>query len=46
MIPKTEKDYHAIEKAKALQGVCWGDEYERMISGMLYAILNLFLGLR
>jgi hypothetical protein len=46
MIPKTEKDYHAIEKAKALQGVCWGDEYERMISGMLYAIFNPFLGLR
>jgi hypothetical protein len=46
MIPKTELDYVAIEKAKALQGVCWGDEYERMISGMLYAVLDLFLGLR
>ncbi|GES63108.1 sugar O-acetyltransferase [Aspergillus terreus] len=28
---------HQVEKAKGLQSVCWGDEYERMISGMLYS---------
>ncbi|KAL3492116.1 trimeric LpxA-like protein [Aspergillus germanicus] len=37
MLPTTEKDTAAIEKAKALQNVPWGDEYERMISGMIYS---------
>jgi hypothetical protein len=27
-----------IEEARGLQGVCWGEEYERMISGMLYVV--------
>ncbi|RDW68749.1 sugar O-acetyltransferase [Aspergillus mulundensis] len=36
MLPATEKNTQAIENATALQGVCWGDEYEIMISGMLY----------
>ncbi|KAJ5822930.1 hypothetical protein N7447_005270 [Penicillium robsamsonii] len=36
MIPKTEKDNKNIEKARALQNRFWGEEYERMISGMLY----------
>ncbi|OQE14384.1 hypothetical protein PENFLA_c038G04109 [Penicillium flavigenum] len=36
MIPKTEKDNENIEKAKTLQNRFWGEEYERMISGMLY----------
>jgi hypothetical protein len=35
MIPKTEKDNQIIEKAKSLQGVCWGEEYEKMVSGIL-----------
>lgn len=39
MLPKTEKDEAMIEKARSLQGVCWGDEYERMIGGMLYVVL-------
>jgi hypothetical protein len=37
MLPTTEKDTAAIEKAKTLENVPWGDEYERMISGMMYA---------
>ncbi|KAJ5698424.1 hypothetical protein N7462_000429 [Penicillium macrosclerotiorum] len=36
MIPKTEKDNKAIEKARNIQDICWGEEYERMVSGMLY----------
>ncbi|KAL2867791.1 maltose acetyltransferase-domain-containing protein [Aspergillus lucknowensis] len=39
MLPKSEKDRHAIEKAARLRGTCWGEEYERMISGMLYSPL-------
>jgi len=31
----TQKDPAAIEAAKALNHVPWGDEYEKMISGML-----------
>jgi hypothetical protein len=31
-----EKDTQEIEKAKKLNHVPWGDEYEKMISGMLY----------
>jgi hypothetical protein len=37
MLPTTKKDTTAIEKAKTLENVPWGDEYERMISGMMYA---------
>jgi hypothetical protein len=37
MLPTTEKDSVAIETAKTLQNIPWGDEYERMISGMMYA---------
>jgi hypothetical protein len=37
MLPTTEKDSAAILKAKTLQNIPWGDEYERMISGMMYA---------
>ncbi|KAK5076992.1 hypothetical protein LTS08_007547 [Lithohypha guttulata] len=32
----TEKDQSAIEKAKQLNNIPWCDEYEKMISGMLY----------
>lgn len=35
MIPKTEKDNESIEQAKTLRNRFWGEEYERMISGML-----------
>ena len=38
MLPKTEKDIEIIERAKNLQVFCWGEVYERMISGMLYDI--------
>ena len=38
MLPKAEKDDAIIQKARSLQGVCWGDEYERMIGGMLYDV--------
>jgi hypothetical protein len=38
MIPKTDKDSEAINKAQNLGGVCWGEEYQRMISGMLYVV--------
>ena len=38
MMPKTDKDDKILEEARGLQGVCWGEEYERMISGMLYVI--------
>ncbi|KAI1812138.1 putative sugar O-acetyltransferase [Poronia punctata] len=31
-----EKDAAAIEEAKSLSHVPWGEEYEKMISGMLY----------
>lgn len=33
---KQQKDYEIIELAKTLKGVPWSDEYEKMISGMLY----------
>lgn len=36
MIPRTETDDESIRKARGLQGVCWGKEYERMIGGVLY----------
>ncbi|KAL5333146.1 trimeric LpxA-like protein [Aspergillus crustosus] len=39
MLPKTEIDTQALEKARGLQGVCWGEEYERMISGIPYSPL-------
>ncbi|CEJ60963.1 hypothetical protein PMG11_09517 [Penicillium brasilianum] len=39
MIPRTETDDESIRKARGLQGVCWGNEYERMIGGMLYTPL-------
>ncbi|KAI0402694.1 putative sugar O-acetyltransferase [Xylaria palmicola] len=32
----TQKDPAAIEAAKGLSHVPWGDEYEKMVSGMLY----------
>lgn len=32
----TEKDHEAIEKAKKLNNIPWCEQYERMISGMLY----------
>ena len=32
----TQKNTHEIEKAKALNHVPWCEEYEKMISGMLY----------
>lgn len=38
MLPKAEKDEAMIEKARSLQGICWGNEYERMIGGMLYVV--------
>lgn len=31
-----EKNMQEIEKAKKLNHVPWGEEYEKMISGMLY----------
>jgi hypothetical protein len=42
MIPKTDKDDKIIEEARLLQGVFWGEEYERMISGMLYVVSPSF----
>ncbi|KAJ6012867.1 hypothetical protein N7499_012531 [Penicillium canescens] len=39
MIPKTDKDSEVMSKARNLRGVCWGEEYQRMISGMLYTPL-------
>jgi hypothetical protein len=45
MLPTTEKDAAAIEKAKTLQNVPWGDEYERMISGMMYVRYHYALSL-
>lgn len=38
MIPKADKDDKILEEARGLQRVCWGEEYERMISGMLYVV--------
>jgi hypothetical protein len=32
----TTKNTHEIEKAQKLNHVPWCDEYEKMISGMLY----------
>jgi len=32
----TSKDKEQIEIAKSLKHVPWSDEYEKMISGMLY----------
>ncbi|KAI0431448.1 putative sugar O-acetyltransferase [Xylaria sp. FL1042] len=32
----TQKDPAAIEAAKSLAHIPWGEEYEKMISGMLY----------
>jgi hypothetical protein len=42
MIPKVDKDDTIIEEARGFQGVCWGEEYERMISGMLYVVSYSF----
>lgn len=39
MIPKEEPDRAVIKKAKDLQNVCWGEEYERMVSGVLFVKL-------
>ncbi|OJJ54779.1 hypothetical protein ASPSYDRAFT_61292 [Aspergillus sydowii CBS 593.65] len=39
MLPKPEKCPQTLAKARSLHGVCWGDEYEKMISGMLYSPL-------
>lgn len=36
MAAKTELDPKVIEAAKTLQHTPWCDEYEKMISGMLY----------
>ncbi|KAM0121599.1 hypothetical protein ACP6JC_001770 [Aspergillus fumigatus] len=44
MMPRTEKDSQIIEKAKSLQGVCWGEEYEKMISGILPLASELIEG--
>jgi hypothetical protein len=35
---KQQKDAEMIELAKSLQGTPWCDEYENMISGMLYVM--------
>lgn len=35
----TKKDSHAIAYAKTLQHVPWCDDYEKMISGMLYSCM-------
>lgn len=37
----TQKNTQEIEKAKAFNHVPWCEEYEKMISGMLYVSLNL-----
>ena len=37
----TQKNTHEIAKAKALNHVPWCDEYEKMISGMLYGLHHL-----
>jgi hypothetical protein len=34
----TQKSPHEIELAKKLKHVPWSDEYEKMISGMLYML--------
>jgi hypothetical protein len=34
---KQQKDPEIIELARGLQNTPWCDEYEKMISGMLYA---------
>jgi hypothetical protein len=34
------KDHELIELAKGLQGAPWCEEYEKMISGMLYNPLH------
>ncbi|KAJ5111615.1 hypothetical protein N7532_002150 [Penicillium argentinense] len=39
MIPLAAKSEERLEQARHLQGVCWGEEYERMVSGMLYSPL-------
>jgi hypothetical protein len=38
-----EKNTQEIEKAKKLNHVPWGEEYEKMISGMLYVYIFSFL---
>lgn len=35
----TQKKPEELEKARALNHVPWSDEYEKMISGMLYVTL-------
>jgi hypothetical protein len=35
---KQQLDPEIIELAKGLQGTPWCDEYEKMISGMLYVL--------
>ncbi|KAJ5414963.1 hypothetical protein N7509_000061 [Penicillium cosmopolitanum] len=39
MIPKTNKNLEVIAKARGLQNICSGEEYEQMISGCLYTPL-------
>ena len=34
---KSEKDNEVLEIARGLKGTPWCEEYEKMISGMLYA---------
>lgn len=36
-----EKDNEQLELAKALNHVPWGEQYERMISGMLYVVQTI-----
>ncbi|KAF9884478.1 Maltose acetyltransferase [Aspergillus nanangensis] len=37
MRPQTTKSPSLLQKAQSLHAVCWGEEYERMISGILYS---------
>lgn len=39
---KAEKDAQIIEIARGLKGTPWCEEYEKMISGMLYAATFFF----
>jgi len=39
----TKKDDEQIQLAKSLNHVPWSEEYERMISGMLYVTTKVLL---
>jgi hypothetical protein len=43
-MPSTEKSEEAINRAKLLKNVPWCDDYEKMISGMVFVPLSRFAG--